>query len=279
MKKVLLTTSAIVGLSVPTYAADPTAVSDQPYFHHSHPMTWTGSMSISLTNLSTKDADDAIIKGRKKDYVFSDLFGTAGTDYEEIATGSVGDAAGQAAANTAASVLLSHALSVVQTDIAHLTAANFTALEDIVDDYLGGSFSNAYDVMIEAHGNAAVHGSNESDLAADLAAFAAAQDAGAEGVEVTSSINTTASLGVSMSAGDGWTASTSGTINLGGGSVAGGAVSLSNGTMTISVGKSQHSAKAAVATVYGMDRGLNSNTSEAFIFSVLKGKVSYACCE
>jgi len=262
MKKVLLTTSAIVGLSVPTYAADPTAVSDQPYFHHSHPMTWTGSMSISLTNLSTKDADDAIIKGRKKDYVFSDLFGTAGTDYEEIATGSVGDAAGQAAANTAASVLLSHALSVVQTDIAHLTAANFTALEDIVDDYLGGSFSNAYDVMIEAHGNAAVHGSNESDLAADLAAFAAAQDAGAEGVEVTSSINTTASLGVSMSAGDGWTASTSGTINLGGGSVAGGAVSLSNGTMTISVGKSQHSAKAAVATVYGMDRGLNSNTSD-----------------
>ena len=66
MKKVLLTTSAIVGLSVPAFAADPTAVSDQPYFHHSHPMTWTGSMSISLTNLSTKDADDAIVKSGKK---------------------------------------------------------------------------------------------------------------------------------------------------------------------------------------------------------------------
>ena len=53
MKKVLLTTSAIVGLSVPAFAADPTAVSDQPYFHHSHPMTWSGSMSVSLTNVST----------------------------------------------------------------------------------------------------------------------------------------------------------------------------------------------------------------------------------
>jgi hypothetical protein len=263
MKKVLLTTSAIVGLSVPTYAADPTAVSDQPYFHHSHPMTWTGSMSIALTNLSTKDADDAIIKGRKKDYVFSDLFGTAGTDYEEIATGNVGDAASQAAANTAASSLLSHALSVIQTDIAHLTAANFTALEDIVDDYFGGSFSNAYDVMIEASGNTTTVGSNETDLAADLAAFAAAQDAGSEGVEVTSSINTTASLGVSMSAGDDWTASTSGTINLGGGSVSAGAVSLSNGTVTIGVGKSQHSAKAAVTTVFGMDRSLNTNSADS----------------
>ena len=262
MKKVLLTTSAIVGLSVPTYAADPTAVSDQPYFHHSHPMTWSGSMSIALTNLSTQDADDAIIKGRKKDYVFSDLFGTAGTDYEEIATGAVGDAASQALANTAASSLLSHALSVVQNDIGHLTAANFTALEDIVDDYLGGSFSNAYDVMIEASGNTTTVGSNESDLAADLAAFAAAQDAGSEGVETTSSINTTASLGVSMSAGDGWTASTSGTINLGGGSVAGGTVALSNGMLTLSVGRTQHSAAAAVATVYGMDRTLNSNSSD-----------------
>jgi hypothetical protein len=262
MKKVLLTTSAIVGLSVPTYAADPTAVSDQPYFHHAHPMTWSGSMSIALTNLSTQDADDAIVKGRKKDYVFSDLFGTAGTDYEELATGAVGDAAGQAAANTAASSLLSHALSVVQTDIAHLTAADFTALEDIVDDYLGGSFSNAYDVMIEASGNTTVLGSNESDLAADLAAFAAAQDAGSEAVETTSSINTTASLGVSMSAGDGWTASTSGTINLGGGSVSGGAVALSNGVLTLSVGRSQHSAAAAVSTVFGMDRTLNSNSAD-----------------
>ena len=53
MKKVLLTTTAIVGLSAPAFAADPTAVSDQPYFHHSHPMTWSGAMSIKLTNPST----------------------------------------------------------------------------------------------------------------------------------------------------------------------------------------------------------------------------------
>ena len=54
MKKVLLTTTAIVGLSAPAFAADPTAVSDQPYFHHSHPMTWSGAMSIKLTNQSQK---------------------------------------------------------------------------------------------------------------------------------------------------------------------------------------------------------------------------------
>ena len=75
MKKVLLTTSAIVGLSVPAFAADPTAVSDQPYFHHSHPMTWSGSMSVSLTNVSTKDADDATAKSKKKDYIFGLLTG------------------------------------------------------------------------------------------------------------------------------------------------------------------------------------------------------------
>ena len=40
-------------------------------------------------------------------------------------------------------------------------------------------------------------GSDASDLADDLAAFQASQDAGAEGVETTASINTTASLGVS----------------------------------------------------------------------------------
>jgi len=62
MKKVLLTTTAIVGLSAPAFAADPTAVSDQPYFHHSHPMSWSGSMSISLTNPSGSDIDTAITK-------------------------------------------------------------------------------------------------------------------------------------------------------------------------------------------------------------------------
>jgi hypothetical protein len=65
-----------------------------------------------------------------------------------------------------------------------------------------------------------------------------------------------------MSAGDGWTASTSGTINLGGGSVSGGALSMSNGVLTLAVGKSQHSAAAAVSTVYGMDRTLNSNSAD-----------------
>ena len=263
MKKVLLTTTAIVGLTAPAFAADPTAVSDQPYFHHSHPMTWTGSMSIALTNLSEKDADDALVKNRKKDMVFSDLFGVGETAYEELLVGAIGDDASQADAATTASNYLSNAVSQLAASVAHLTAADFTALEDIVDDYFGGSFGNAYDVMMEAHGNSgSVQGSNEADMAADLAAFAAAQDAGAEGVETTSSINTTASLGVSMSAGDGWTASTSGTINLGGGSVSAGAVSLSNGVMTIAVGRSQHSARAAVSTVFGMDRGLNSNASE-----------------
>ena len=92
MKKVLLTTSAIVGLTVPAFAADPTAVSDQPYFHHSHPMTWSGSMSITLSNLSSQDSEAARIKGGKKNYVFQDLFGTAGTaaDGEEGVVGIVG---------------------------------------------------------------------------------------------------------------------------------------------------------------------------------------------
>jgi len=264
MKKVLLTTSAIVGLTAPAFAADPTAVSDQPYFHHSHPMTWSGSMSIALTNLSTQDSEAAILKGGKKNWIFQELFGTAGTaaDGEEGVVGAVGNP-DQTEANrlTTASNYLSHALSVIQNDIAHITAADFTAMEDVIDDYLGGSFSEAYDVLMEVHGNAAGGaGSDISDLADDLAAFQAAQDAGAEGVETTSSINTTASLGVSMSAGDGWTASTSGTINLGGGSVAGGTASLSNGMLTISVGKTAHASSAAVARVYGMDRTLNTNT-------------------
>ena len=119
-----------------------------------------------------------------------------------------------------------------------------------------------HDAIEEVRGNTAVAGSNDADLSADLKAFADAQDAGSEAVETTASINTTASLGVSMSAGDGWTASTSGTINLGGGSVAGGSVSVSNGVMTIAVGKSQHSARAAVSTVFGMDRELNKNTAD-----------------
>ena len=268
MKRVLLTTTAIVGLSAPAFAADPTAVSDQPYFHHSHPMTWSGSMSISLTNLAQKDRDDAVAKSQKKDFVFGDLFDNAGTlaaPAEEALVGVLTDDTGNA--NTLASLASqasddgAHAVAHINT-LTNLTAADFTALEDIVDDYFGGSFSEAYDVMAEVYGNTANAGSDRSDLAADLKAFADAQDAGSEAVETTASINTTASLGVSMSAGDGWTASTSGTINLGGGSVSGGALSVSNGMMTIGVGKSQHSAKSAVTTVFGMDRTLNTNASE-----------------
>ena len=65
-----------------------------------------------------------------------------------------------------------------------------------------------------------------------------------------------------MSAGDGWTASTSGTISLGGGSVSAGTVSLSNGMLTLSVGKTAHAAGAAVSTVFGMDRALNANAGD-----------------
>jgi hypothetical protein len=266
MKKVLLTTSAIVGLSVPAFAADPTAVSDQPYFHHSHPMTWSGSMSIALTNLSTNDSDAARAKGAKKDKIFLDMFGAG----EEAAVGemtNVDVADADEARHTAASTYMAAAVAYINNH-ATLSVAAGSAVEDVVDDYLGGSFSEALDVMQEVLGNgtagsgAAPTGSDNADLQDDLVAFQAAQDAGAEGVETTSSINTTASLGVSMSAGDGWTASTSGTINLGGGSVSGGSLSLSNGTLTLAVGKSQHSAAAAVSTVFGMDRALNSNSAD-----------------
>jgi len=268
MRKVLLTTSAIVGLTAPAFAADPTAVSDQPYFHHSHPMTWSGSMSIALTNLSNNDATDATVKGGKKNWYFSDLFGTAGTTVEERLVGDVGGDSTQTLRYSHASSYISNAEAFLD-DHAGLTisaGSDWSATEDVIDDYFGGSFSEAADVIGEVMGNgatdAAVTGSAATDLAADMAAFTAAQDAGVEGVETTSSINTTASLGVSMSAGDGWTASTSGTINLGGGSVSGGAVSLSNGVITLAVGASQHSAAAAVSTVFGMDRALNTNSAD-----------------
>jgi hypothetical protein len=272
MKRVLLTTTAIVGLSAPAFAADPTAVSDQPYFHHSHPMTWSGSMSISLTNLAQKDRDDAVAKSQKKDFVFGDLFDNAGTlaaPAEEALVGVLTDNdSTYASLASQASDDGAHAVAHINT-LTNLTAADFTALEDIVDDYFGGSYSEAYDVMAEVYGNTANAGSDRSDLAADLKAFADAQDAGSEAVETTASINTTASLGVSMSAGDGWSASKSGTINLGGGSVSAGSVSLSNGMMTIAVGKSQHAAKAAVATVFGMDRTLNTNSADSSLSATL----------
>ena len=278
MKKVLLTTSAIVGLSVPSFAADPTAVSDQPYFHHGHPMTWSGSMSISLTNVSSKDADDGILKNEKKDYIFGLLTGaslTTGIGVAAGATGATGVGTNEerivGAFDTLAdqgnvASLLANMVSVANTaSTISIAAGGNSAVEDLVDDYLGGSFSEAMDVLMEQNGNGNGFGSDAADLAADLAAFQAAQDAGDEAVETTASINTTASLGVSMAAGDGWTAATSGSINLGSGSVSAGAMSISNGVLTIGVGKSQHSAKAAVATVFGMDRGLNSNSADTVL--------------
>ena len=278
MKKVLLTTSAIVGLTAPAFAADPTAVSDQPYFHHAHPMTWSGSMSIALTNLSQKDSDDATLKGAKKNWIFSQLAGDAGTAFalgEEVVVGNVASTNTPDAdsAMTAVHTLASGYLNTMRTHInAHAcynlttaisSAGGASAVEDVIDDFLGGSFSEALDVLVERQEDGgAPSGSALSDFAADLSAFAAAQDAGAEGVETTASINTTASLGVAMSAGDGWTASTSGTINLGSGSVSGSTLALSNGTMTISVGKTPHAAGAAVSTMYGMDVALDSNAAD-----------------
>ena len=284
MKKVLLTTTAIVGLSAPAFAADPTAVSDQPYFHHSHPMTWSGSMSIKLTNQSTKDADKITEKAKKRDLVFQNLAaGVNTTDaasggFEEAQVGNVTerDAGGDGPGNTAnhgraitilenmRGILNGHASYTLGTAI---TAANVadhvSSVEDIIDDFLGGSHSAAFDVI----GEVAVQGvdptgSDNADLAADLKAFADAQDAGSEATETTASINTTASLGVAMSAGDGWTASTSGSFNLGGGSVSGGTLSLTNGMLTVSVGKTQHAATSAVSTMYGMDVALDKNSSD-----------------
>ena len=128
---------------------------------------------MTLSNLSTQDSESAILKGGKKNWIFQELFGTAGTaaDGEEGVVGAVGnDNQTEAARNTTASTYLSHALSVIQTDIAHITAADFTALEDVIDDYLGGSFSEAMDVLMEASGNTLsatagnTAGSNISDL-------------------------------------------------------------------------------------------------------------------
>ena len=269
MRKVLLTTSAIVGLTAPVFAADPTAVSDQPYFHHSHPMTWSGSMSVALTNLSNNDSSSAIQKGAQKDSMFARIFGafnTAAQSEEGVVSAiTVGDTT-DAARHTVASAFMKQAASTLNLH-ASISVAAGSAVEDVIDDYFGGSFSEALDVLQEVLGNgtgngANVSGSDRADVNDDLVAFQAAQDAGAEGVETTSSINTSASLGVSMSAGDGWTASTSGTINLGGGSVSGGAMSISNGMLTLAVGKSQHAATSAVATVFGMDRALNTNSAD-----------------
>ena len=269
MKKVLLTTTAIVGLSAPAFAADPTAVSDQPYFHHAHPMTWSGGMSIKLTNPSTSAVNTALEKAAKRDTLYSFLSSGGAGNGEEVSVGAVANAADGTAAYNSASAQLSAMATAIDGHASYTltspvtTAAHVSAVEDVIDDFLGGSHSEALDVLNEAFLNGITpNGSASSDLAADVAAFAAAQDGNDEAVETSPQLNTTASLGVSMSAGDGWTAATSGSFNLGGGSVSGGTVALSNGTMTISVGKTQHAATAAVSTMYGMDVALDTNSAD-----------------
>ena len=164
-------------------------------------------MSVSLTNVSTKDADDATAKSKKKDFVFGYLAGgslavaegaaaTVGGN-EELLVGVVDTLADTAAAETMIDHMISNANAATTQTVA---ADAYTAMEDIIDDYFGGSFSEAMDVIMESRANTTAAGSNATDLAADLAAFAAAQDAGDEAVETTASINTTASLGVAMSA-------------------------------------------------------------------------------
>ena len=142
MKKVLLTTTAIVGLTAPAFAADPTAVSDQPYFHHSHPMTWSGDMSITLSNPSSSDIDTAKTKAGKRDALFNVLTGTLGGEETAVGRLHIVDAGtGISDAHDQASVLLSamrvdlnahtgYTLAAIAADAATTTAAS--AVEDIM---------------------------------------------------------------------------------------------------------------------------------------------------
>jgi len=224
-------------------------------------------MSITLTNPSTSAVTTATTKATKRDNLFRVLTGNGGANGEEVSVGLIANADTDAAAHDSASSQLSTMQGLLNAHasytVAALTTANVSAIEDIIDDFLGGSHSEAMDVLVEAYENGAVaNGSAAADLRADIQAFADAQDGNAESVETSPQLNTTASLGVAMSAGDGWTASTSGSFNLAGGSVSGGTVALSNGTMTISVGKTQHAATAAVSTMYGMDVALDTNSAD-----------------
>jgi hypothetical protein len=238
-------------------------------------------MSIKLTNQSKKDSDEIIEKAIKRDFVFGFL---AGVDVvsggnEETIVGNVSpsntvaaDDAHTTSHNQASDYLDLMRIAISLHDSYDLTTAitaagGPSAVEDVIDDFLGGSHSEAMDVLDEVNGNGVIPlGSSDADLTADLKAFADAQDAGTEAIETTASINTTASLGVAMSAGDGWTASTGGTINLGAdggaGSVSGSTLSVSNGMMTISVGKTQHAATSAVGTMFGMDVALDTNSAD-----------------
>ena len=158
MKKVLLTTTAIVGLSAPAFAADPTAVSDQPYFHHSHPMTWSGSMSITLTNPSSSAITTAVEKATKRDRLYNVLNGGRGG--EEVSVGLLTNTTTAAASHASASNQLSSMAALISehasyTLAAPTTAATVSAIEDVIDDFLGASHSEALDVLNEVFLNTA----------------------------------------------------------------------------------------------------------------------------
>jgi hypothetical protein len=154
-------------------------------------------MSITLSNPSSSDIDTAKTKAGKRDALFNVLTAQGG---EETAVGAL---AADATAHDEGSKILSamrvdlnahtgYTLDAIAADAA--TTAEASAVEDIIDDFLGGSHSEAMDVILEAYGNGeSVEGSEISDLADDMAAFQAAQDANDEAIEKTASINTTAS--------------------------------------------------------------------------------------
>jgi hypothetical protein len=228
-------------------------------------------MSIALTNPSSSDITTIGEKATKRDGLFQVLSGQG----QETAVGnsSVNAAAAHIAASNALSQMASainvHASYAIGTTVRGQASAtaHVSAVEDVIDDFLGGSHTEAMDVLVEAWGNGAANGatpsgSDAADLAADVQAFADSRDAAAEGVENSPQLDTTAKLSVKMAAGNGWTASTSGTIDLGAGSVSGSTVSMSNELLTLSVGKTQHAATSAVSTMFGMDVALDKNSSD-----------------
>ena len=154
MKKVLLTTTAIVGLTAPAFAADPAMVSDQPYFHHSHPMTWSGSMSITLQTRLTQ----TLIRrseGCSKRWSFcSDSWRSEDSNWQQLAIFAGHQAASLALSKMASAISdhSSYTIGVTTRGQASATA-HVSAIEDVIDDFLGGSHSEAMDVLVEAWGN------------------------------------------------------------------------------------------------------------------------------
>jgi len=102
-----------------------------------------------LSNLSTNDATDATVKGGKKNFIFEDMFGTKNTaaDGEEgVVSALVADTITDVVRHNTASSYMSLAVVYINTH-ASLSVAAGSAVEDVVDDYLGGSYSEAMDVM------------------------------------------------------------------------------------------------------------------------------------